>query len=103
MNHYHAELWTRDLYEKKKSDNLVKYRKQKKYEESSTVYLEFTHNDILYEFRLSHWDGIWEYQIINVNDSNLQVEFNLDELNIVENDSGHEILNKAQKWILRIK
>lgn len=103
MNHYHAELWTRDLYEKKKSDNLVKYRKQKKYEESSTVYLEFTHNDIPYEFRLSHWDGIWECQIINVNDSNLQVEFNLDELNIVENDSGHEILNKAQKWILRIK
>lgn len=105
MNHYHAELWTRDLYEneKKKSNNGVKYREQKKYEERSTAYLEFTHNDIPYEFRLSHWDGKWSWEIINVNDSNAPVELNLNELDISQNDSGEEILYKAQEWILRIK
>jgi hypothetical protein len=103
MNHYHAELWTRDLYEKEKSNNGVKYREQKKYEEHSTAYLEFTHNDILYEFRLSHWDGKWSWEIINVNDSNAPVELNLNELDISQNDSGKDILDKAQEWILRIK
>lgn len=103
MNHYHAELWTRDLYEKKKSDNLVKYREQKKYEEPSTAYLEFTHNDIPYEFRLFHWDGKWSWEIINVNDSNAPVELNLNELDISQNDSGKEILDKAQEWIRNIE
>ena len=99
MNHYHAELWTRDLYEKKKSDNLVKYWEQKKYEEPSTVYLEFTHNDILYEFRLFHWDGKWSWKIINVNDSNAPVELNLNEIDISQNDSGNSILEKVKEWL----
>jgi hypothetical protein len=94
MNHYHAELWTRDLYEKEKSNNEVKYREQKKYEEPSTAYLEFTHNDIPYEFRLFHWDGKWSWEIINVNDSSDQVELNLDELDIPENVPGKTILQK---------
>ena len=96
MNHYHAELWTRALYEKNKSK--VKYREQKKYEEPSTAYLEFTHNYIPYEFRLFHWDGEWSCKIINVNDSSAQVELTLDELNI-SNDSGNTILNKAYQYI----
>ena len=99
MNHYHAELWTRDLYEKNKSK--VKYREQKKSEERSTAYLEFTHNDIPYEFRLFHWDGKWSCKIINVNDSSAQVELTLDELNI-SNDSGNTILDKAKNWISEI-
>ena len=99
MNHYHAELWTRDLYEKKKSDNLVKYWEQKKYEEPSTVYLEFTHNDILYEFRLFHWDGKWSWEIINVNDSNAPNELNLNEIDISQNDSGNSILEKVKEWL----
>ena len=103
MNHYHAELWTRDLYEKEKSNNGVKYREQKKYEEPSTAYLEFTHNDILYEFRLFHWDGKWSWEIINVNDSNAPVELNLNELDIPQNDSGKKILDKAQEWIRKIE
>ena len=102
MNHYHAELWTRDLYEKKKSDNLVKYWEQKKYEEPSTVYLEFTHNDILYEFRLFHWDGKWSWKIINVNDSSATVELNIDELDISENVPGETILQQAQECISKI-
>ena len=101
MNHYHAELWTRDLYEKNKPK--VKYREQKKYEEHSTSYLEFTHNDIQYEFRLFHWNGRWEYQIINVNNSSAQVELNFDELDIPENSTGETILDKAQKWISKIE
>lgn len=100
MNHYHAELWTRDLYEKNKSN--VKYREQKKSEERSTAYLEFTHNDIPYEFRLFHWDGKWSWKIINVNDSSAQVELNIDELDISENDSGETILEKAKNWISEI-
>ena len=96
MNHYHAELWTRVLYEKNKSK--VKYREQKKYEEPSTAYLEFTHNYIPYEFRLFHWDGEWSCKIINVNDSSAQVELTLDELNI-SNDSGNTILYKAYQYI----
>ena len=103
MNHYHAELWTRDLYEKEKSNNVVKYREQKKYEEPSTTYLEFTHNDIPYEFRLFHWDGKWSWGIINVNDSNAPVELNLNELDISQNDSGKENLDKAQEWIRKIE
>ena len=100
MYHYHAELWTRDLYEKNKSK--VKYREQKKYEERSTAYLEFTHNDIPYEFRLFHWDGKWSWKIINVNDSSAQVELNLDELDIPENVPGKTILQKAQECISKI-
>ena len=99
MNHYHAELWTRALYEKNKSK--VKYREQKKSEERSTAYLEFTHNDIPYEFRLFHWDGKWSWKIINVNDNSAQVELTLDELNI-SNDSGNTILDKAKNWISEI-
>ena len=102
MNHYHAELWTRDLYEKKKSDNLVKYREQKKYEELSTAYLEFTHNNIPYEFRLFHWDGKWSWKIINVNDSSATVELNIDELDISENVPGETILQQAQECISKI-
>lgn len=101
MNHYHAELWTRDLYEKNKSK--VKYREQKKSEESSTAYLEFTHNDIPYEFRLFHWDGKWEYEIINVNDNIASDELNVYKLDISQNDSGKEILDKAQEWIRKIE
>lgn len=101
MNHYHSELWTRDLYEKNKQNDKVKYREQKKYEEKSTTYLEFTHNDISYEFRVSHWDGRWEYKIVNINNSSAQVELTLDELNI-SNDSGNTILDKAKNWISEI-
>jgi hypothetical protein len=103
MNHYHAELWTRDLYEKEKSNNEVKYREQKKYEEPSTAYLEFTHNNIPYEFRLFHWDGKWEYEIINVNDNIASDELNVDKLDISQNYSGKEILDKAQEWIRKIE
>ena len=100
MNHYHAELWTRDLsVQWSGKEPKLQYREEKKHGEIPVIYIEFTHNNTKYEFRLSHWDGIWKYQIINVNDSKLQIEFNLDELNIVENDSGHEILNKALGWI----
>jgi hypothetical protein len=102
MNHYHAELWTRDLYEKNKQNDKIKYREQKKYEEKSTTYLEFTHNDISYEFRVSHWDGRWEYKIVNINNSSAQVELNIDELDISENDSGETILEKAKNWISEI-
>ena len=101
MNHYHSELWTRDLYNKNKP--IVKYREQKKYEEDSTTYLEFTNNDIPYEFRLFHWDGRWKYQVINVNDNSAQVELNLDELDISQNDSGEIILDKAKTWISKIE
>jgi hypothetical protein len=102
MNHYHAELWTRDLYEKEESNNGVKYREQKKYEEPSTAYLEFTHNDIPYEFRLFHWDGKWECKIINVNDNIASDELNVYKPDIPQNDSGKEILDKAQEWIRKI-
>jgi hypothetical protein len=102
MNHYHSELWTRDLYEKNKQNDKVKYREQKKYEEKSTTYLAFTHNDISYEFRVSHWDGRWEYKIVNINNSSAQVELNIDELDISENDSGETILEKAKNWISEI-
>lgn len=102
MNHYHSELWTRDLYEKNKQNDKVKYREQKKYEEKSTTYLEFTHNDISYEFRVSHWDGRWEYKIVNIINSSVQVELNIDELDISENDSGETILEKAKNWISEI-
>lgn len=101
MNHYHSELWTRDLYEKKKP--IVKFREQKKYDEYSTTYLEFTNNDIPYEFRLFHWNGRWEYQIINVNDNSAQVELNFNELDIPENSTVEIILDKAQKWIRKIE
>ena len=104
MNHYHAELWTRDLYERNKNsvqwsekEPKLQYREEKKHGEMPVIYIEFTHNNTKYEFRLSHWDGIWKYQIINVNDENdskLQVEFNLN-----ENNSGDEILYKALEWI----
>jgi hypothetical protein len=105
MNHYHAELWTRDLYERnKKSVPKLQYREEKKHGEMPVTYIDFTHNNTKYEFRLSHWDGIWKYQIINVNDS--KFEFNLDELDISEDDSGRNtqrqgevILNKALEWI----
>lgn len=103
MNHYHAELWTRYLYENEKSNNEVKYREQKKYEEPSTAYLEFTHNDIPYEFRLFHWDGKWECKIINVNNNSASDELNVNKLDISQNDSGKEILDKAQEWIRKIE
>ena len=103
MNHYHAELWTRDLYEKEKSNNEVKYREQKKYEEPSTAYLEFTHNDIPYEFRLFHWNGKWECKIINVNDNIASDELNVYKPDIPQNDSGKKNLDKAQEWIRKIE
>ena len=105
MNHYHAELWTRYLYERNKNSvqwsGIVQYREEKKHGEMPVIYIEFTHNNTKYEFRLSHLNGIWKYQIINVNDENdskLQVEFNLNENNSGQ-EIGQEILKNALEWI----
>ena len=57
---------------------------------------------VSYEFRVSHWDGRWEYKIVNIINSSVQVELNIDELDISENDSGETILEKAKNWISEI-
>lgn len=98
MNHYHSELWTRDLFEKNKSlHSVIKYREQKKYEEKTAIYFDFPHNKNSYELRVTHWDGKWEYQIVNKNDSGIQAEFNIDKPDI------SKIIDKASKWIMEIQ
>lgn len=104
MNHYHAELWTRDLYESAQWSGIepkLQYREEKKHGETPVIYIEFKHNSTSYEFRLSHKDGKWGYEIKNVNDENdskLHADFNRN-VYIDENDSGQKILDKTLEWI----
>ena len=44
-----------------------------------------------------NWDGKWEYQIVNKNDSGIQAEFNIDKPDI------SKIIDKASKWIMEIQ
>lgn len=96
MNHYHAELWTRALYENIKSKyHCVEYREQKRFDVDSVIYRSFTFEDSEYEFRLSHKSGKWEYKVVDVNDNEAVVDW----LNIADNSSGEQILIEALKLI----
>lgn len=79
MNHYHSELFTRDLFEKLKNYFQIGYRPERKYEIDSTIYIKFKKNgsDRIYEFRLWHWDGDWDHKIIDKDDNQVSIPITL--------------------------
>lgn len=69
MNHYHSELWSRDLYTRYQWTNCsfeYGYHAQKNYETDSTIFIVLYNNlGEKYEFQLSHWQGSWNYWFID--------------------------------------
>ena len=95
MNHYHSELWSRDLYERERGNDKIQYREQKRQSENSVIYREFSYANHNYEFRLFYQDGAWEYKVVDIDDDNASIAFNF---NILKNDTGETMLAKAVKW-----
>lgn len=79
MNHYHSELFTRDLFEKLRNIFQIGYRPERKYEIDSTIYIKFKKNgsDKIYELRLWHWDGDWDHKIIDEDNNNVSIPITL--------------------------
>ena len=66
MNHYHSELWSRDLYERLlPSYSFLKYSEVKREDDDSAVYFCFEESGRKYRFNISHWKHQWDYWITN--------------------------------------
>lgn len=65
MNHYHSELWSKDLNSRYNWDkcNLEHgYHAQKSYDADSTIFIVFNNKaGEKYEFQLSYWHRQWHY------------------------------------------
>lgn len=68
MNHYHSELRTRDLYERKKDPlPFIRYKEVKKWEDDNSLYFRFIEDGRKYRFNIYQWENRWWYDITNDN------------------------------------
>ena len=102
MNHYHSELWSKDLdtcYDWGDCDFEHGYHAQKSYDADTTIYIVFfIMKGKKYEFQLAHWNGQWNYWLTD-EDGNIVKEDFLDFITPTNTDSGKKILDEVIEFL----
>lgn len=101
MNHYHAELWSKDLntrYNWSKCGLEHGYHAQKSYDADSTIFIVF--NDKVgekNEFQLAHWNGQWRYWFIDKDGKDATSSFS--SFTPTNTSDGEKILDEAIEYL----
>lgn len=101
MNHYHAELWSKDLntrYNWSKCSLEHGYHAQKSYDADSTIFIVF--NDKVgekNEFQLAHWNGQWHYWFIDKDGKDATSSFS--SFTPTNTSDGEKILDEAIEYL----
>lgn len=99
MNGFHSELFSRELYERRKADLRIKYHQQNRYDVDTTVYIAFAEPakpDDVFEFRLWHWNGVWEHMTSDKEEKNISGNFSY---GITSAMDGDQILDQVLKYL----
>ena len=64
INHYHAELFSRDLYDRLlEKYPFIHYEEVRRWDDDNAVYFAFVEGEHRYRFNLSHWNSKWSYVV----------------------------------------
>ncbi|MCQ2286772.1 MAG: DUF262 domain-containing protein [Bacteroidales bacterium] len=99
MNHYHSELWTKDLYNRYLWNNYpfkYGYHEQKRDNTNPTIFIAFEMQGEHYEFQLAHLNGKWNYRFSDKDGDDVSSKFSFAPFNLFD---GTAILDDAIKFI----
>lgn len=99
MSHYHAELFTRDLYDRLLENYpFIHYEEVRRWEDNNAVYFSFVEGERRYRFSLHHWNYKWNFAVTKDDDFDgdeipQDIKDQFSSLNAVQ--SGRELFEDA--------